>query len=310
MTGPSRRRGAGASRRKTIAWCWAFLAPTLLLYALFNGWPIVSGLYYASLDWSGLSTGKEFVGIANFVEVASDPYFWNAYRNSFVFMLGVLPIHLGIGLLIAVALNRKDLRFATGYRTLFFLPVVTTAAIVGIIMIFILAADGPINKILLLAGIAKKPLDFLGDSKLAMGTVVAISGWKNLGTNIVYWLAALQGIPDELYEAATVDGCGGRKLFRHITLPLIVPMGAVIALLNIVGSLKAFDLIKTMTNGGPFFATDMVATYIYRFAFSSEVGVPRIGYATAAGIFFGLTIIVVGAVSNALSERIKAASAR
>jgi len=277
---------------------------------MFNGWPIVSGLYYATLDWSGLSSSKEFVGLANFVEVAHDPYFWNSYRNSFTFMLGVVPIHLAIGLLIAVALNRKDLRFATGYRTLFFLPVVTTAAIVGIIMIFILAADGPINQLLLMSGAIKKPLDFLGNSKLAMGSVIVISGWKNLGTNIVYWLAALQGIPDELYEAATVDGCGGSRLFRHITLPLILPMGAVIALLNIVGSLKAFDLIKTMTNGGPFFATDMVATYIYRFAFSSEVGVPRIGYATSAGIFFGVTIIIVGALSNTLASRIKANSAK
>jgi multiple sugar transport system permease protein len=277
---------------------------------MFNGWPIVSGFYYASLDWSGFSKSKEFVGFANFVEVARDPYFWNAYRNSFAFMLGVLPIHVVVGLLIAIVLNRKDLRFAVGYRTLFFLPVVTTAAIVGIIMIFILAADGPVNKLLLLSKAIGKPLDFLGNPKLAMGSVIVISGWKNLGTNIVYWLAALQGIPDELYEAATVDGCGGRRLFRHITLPLILPMGAVIALLNVIGSLKAFDLIKTMTNGGPFFATDMVATYIYRFAFSSEVGVPRVGYATAAGIFFGITIIVVGAASNALAERIKSGAAK
>lgn len=295
----------GLARRNPTGWCWAFLAPALLLYCMFGLWPILSGFYYAALDWSGLATTKRFVGLDNFVEVARDPYFWNAYRNSFVFMLGVVPIHLVIGLLVAVVLNRKDLRFSTGYRTLFFLPVVTTAAIIGIIMIFILAADGPINGLLGLSGLVDKPKNFLGNAKLAMGTVVVVSGWKNLGTNIVYWLAALQSIPEELYEAATVDGCDGPRLFRHITVPLVLPIGAVIALLNIVGSLKAFDIIKTMTNGGPFFATDVVATYIYRFAFSSEVGVPRIGYATSAGIFFGLTIILVGGVSRTLVSRIK-----
>ncbi|GKX30635.1 sugar ABC transporter permease [Vallitalea longa] len=294
--------------KSNIRWCWIFMIPTLLLYLVFTAWPIFSSFYYATLKWSGLSVTKEFVGLSNFIEVAKDPYFWSAFWNSFKFMFGVVPIHLIIGLLLAVVLNNKLLKLAKVYRTLFFLPVVTTASIVGIIMIFILGADGPVNTILLSLGITDNPINWLGDPKYAMISVILISGWKNLGINMIYWLAALQSIPSELYEAAKVDGCNSRQMFRYITFPLIIPIGAVIALLNIVGSLKVFDIVKTMTNGGPFFSTDVVATYIYRYAFSSEMGLPRIGYASAAGIFFGITIIIVGFTANHFKKKIKAKS--
>ncbi|WP_304942440.1 carbohydrate ABC transporter permease [Vallitalea guaymasensis] len=301
----SRKNIFSIKDKKNVKWCWIFMLPTIILYLIFTAWPIFSSFYYATMNWSGLSVTKEFVGLKNFIEVAKDPYFWSAYWNSFKFMFGVVPIHLVIGLLLAVVLNNKLLKFAKVYRTLFFLPVVTTASIVGIIMIFILGADGPVNSLLMSIGIIKNPINWLGDPKYAMSSVILISGWKNLGINMIYWLAALQSIPSELYEAAKVDGCNSRQIFRHITFPLIIPIGAVIALLNIVGSLKVFDIVKTMTNGGPFFSTDVVSTYIYRYAFSSEMGLPRIGYASAAGIFFGITIIIVGFTANYFKKKIK-----
>ena len=291
--------------RNNVMWCWLFLTPTIILYLLFTGWPLVSGFYFATLDWSGISSSKSFVGWDNFIEVASDSYFWKAFGNSFKFTAGVLPIHVFLGLLIALLLNHKSLRYSTFFRTLFFLPVVTTASIVGIIMIFILASDGPVNFLYQLLPFNRGAIDFLGNVKNSLSTVVVVSGWKNLGTNIVYWLAALQSIPKDLYEAAEIDGCSSPQKFWYITTPLIIPIGAVIALMNIIGSLKAFDMIKTMTDGGPFFSTDVVATYIYRYAFSSELGLPRMGYAAAAGIFFGLTVICIGLISNYLAKKIQ-----
>jgi multiple sugar transport system permease protein len=121
-------------RYKINLWCWLFIAPNLILYLMFTGWPIVISLYYSMLDWSGLSA-KTFVGLQNFKEVITDTYFWGAYSNSFKFMLGAVPLQLVLALLIAVMLNNPKLRFASGYRTLVFLPVVTTASIVGIIMV-------------------------------------------------------------------------------------------------------------------------------------------------------------------------------
>ncbi len=292
-------------QRRINLWCWAFLAPTLVLYILFQGWPIIASWYYAMLDWSGMSTHINFVGLKNFQEVAADRYFWNAYLNSFKFTVGVVPLQLVSALVIALVLNNVRLKGRNIYRTIFFLPVVTVASIVGIIMIFIWGPNGPVNGVLQSLQILKTPLNWLGDIKLAMGTVIIIFTWKNMGTNMIYWLAGLQSVPQELYEAAKVDGANSVNTFRFVTLPLIMPIGIVIALLNVVGSLKVFDIIKTMTEGGPFFATDVVATYIYRYAFSSEMGLPRLGYASAAGIFFGLTIILIAVLQALITKGLK-----
>ena len=293
------------AKRKVELWCWVFLFPTLALFVMFQGWPIVASLFYATRDWSGLTSDSSFVGLQNFMNVAKDPYFWNAYKNSFVFMLGVVPLHLFIPLILAVILNRPRLKAASVYRTFIFLPVVTTTSIVGIIMVFIWGSDGAVNDVLVKLGLLDTPINWLGDAKWSMFTVIIISVWKNLGINMIYWLAGLQGIPKDLYEAAEVDGARGTKLFLHITLPLLIPIGAVILLLNVVNSLKVFDLIKTMTNGGPFFATDVVSTYIYRYAFSSEMGLPQLGYASAAGIFFAVTISLLAIIQSMLNKRIK-----
>ncbi|WP_036746899.1 carbohydrate ABC transporter permease [Paenibacillus sp. UNC451MF] len=295
---------------KLEAWCWLFLFPTLALFIMFQGWPIIASWYYATLDWSGMTDDSSFVGIRNFVDVAKDPYFWNAYKNSFKFMVGVVPLHLIVPLIFAVILNRPRLKGATIYRTLMFLPVVTTTSIVGIIMVFIWGSDGAVNDALLRLGLLDAPINWLGDAEWSMFTIIIISVWKNFGINMVYWLAGLQGISKDLYEAAEVDGARGVKLFVYITVPLLLPIGAVILLLNVVNSLKVFDLIKTMTNGGPFFATDVVSTYIYRYAFSSEMGLPQLGYASAAGLFFAVTISLLAVIQAVVNKRIKGSGTR
>lgn len=292
---------------KNEVWCWLFLAPTMILFTMFQGWPIVASLYYSMLDWSGLTSDSTFVGIRNFVDVAQDPYFWNAYKNSFKFMLGALPFHVFLALILAVIVNHPKRSL---YRTFIFLPVVTTTSIVGIIMVFIWGSDGAVNGALVNLGLIDAPISWLGDAKWSMFTVIFISVWKHLGVNLVYWLAGLQGIPKELYEAAEVDGARGFRRFFHITLPLLVPVGTVIVLLNVVNSLKGFDLIKTMTNGGPFFATDVVSTYIYRYAFTSEMGLPQLGYASAAGLFFAVTICMLALLQYFVMKRIQGGGSR
>lgn len=290
---------------KTTLWCWLFITPNLIFYLLFQGWPIIINWYYSMLDWSGLSSNAKFIGLQNFKELIMDPYFWNAYKNSFLFMLGAVPLSLILALLIAVILNNPKLKFANAYRTLFFIPVVTTASIVGIIMVYIWGSDGAVNFALMKLSIIHSPIDWLTDVKWAMFTVILIYTWKNLGMNMIYWLAGLQGIPKELYEAAKVDGANSVKTFFYITLPQLVPIGLVILLLNVASALKVFDLIKTMTDGGPFFATDVVSTYIYRYAFSSEMGLSRLGYASSAAIFFMLTIVLFAIIQSIVQKKFK-----
>lgn len=271
---------------------------TVIFYLLFQGWPIICSIWYSFLNWSGMTTNYTFVGLDNYKELVHDQLFRNAMLNSFKYTIQVVPCVLIISLFIAYQLNNEKLRFKSIYRTIYFLPVVTTASIVGIIMIFIFSVSGPVNALLIKFGFLEKGINFLGNGKYAMGTVIAISVWKDCGTYMIYWLAGLQSVPKDLYEAAMVDGASGRRVFFSIVLPMIAPTAATITILCTINSLKVFDLVKTMTEGGPFYATDVIATYVYRMAYSSEVGLPRLGYSSAAALTFGLLVIAIGLILN------------
>lgn len=277
-------------------WCWAFMLPTLLLYILFQGYPIITSAWYSMLDWSGMTMNATFVGLQNFKELLADPLFKNSVVNSFKYMIFSVPIQLILSLVIAYILTSIIRKGATVFRTMYFIPVITTASIVGIIMIFIFGGTGPINQVLALLGI--DTINFLGDEKTALFTVVLIGIWKDLGTYMIYWIAALQSVSQDVYEAAKIDGAGKFRTFTDVVFPLILPIGGVIAVLCVIGSLKVFDIVQTMTNGGPYFATDVVATFVYRTAYSSTTGSPRLGYASAAALLFGLMVVTIGVVLN------------
>ena len=278
------------------AWCWVFMLPTLILYILFQGYPIITSAWYSLLDWSGMTMNATFVGLGNFKELLQDPLFFNSVGNSFKYMVLSVPIQLILSLMIAYILTSIIKKGATVFRTMYFIPVVTTASIVGIIMIFIFGGTGPVNQVLSMLGI--DTINFLGDAKTAMFTVVLIGVWKDLGTYMIYWIAALQSVPQDVYEAAKIDGAGKFRTFTDVVFPLILPIGGVITVLCVIGSLKVFDIVQTMTNGGPYFATDVVATFVYRTAYSSTTGSPRLGYASAAALMFGLMVVVIGIVLN------------
>ena len=289
---------------KLNAWCWVFMALAVGFYILFQGYPIICSIQYSLLDWSGMTSNAKFVGLANYKELLQDELFWNAFGNSFKYMIMIVPLELAVSLFLAYMLNDEKMKGRSVYRTMYFIPVITTASVVGIIMIFILGVQGPINHALVALHIIDQPINFLGNAKYALPTLVIISLWKDCGTYMIYWLAGLQGVPKDVYEAATLDGANRRQTFFKIVLPLIAPTAGIIAILCAVNSLKVFDIVKTMTEGGPFYATDVIATYVYRTAFSSEIGMPRLGYASAAALFFGGTVIAIGLVLNVVKGRL------
>jgi len=289
-------RSRGTLRQRIIAarWCYLFMVPSVILACMFTFWPIVASWYYSLLDWSGFTSTRTFVGLDNYRELMGDKYFWDAFGRSFQFMLVTVPLRLGAALLVAILLNDKALRLAPIFRTLLFIPVVTTTAIVGILMKFLLSPfNGAVNQALLAVGLTGTPIDFLGDPASALWSVMGVQMWKSFGISMIYWLAALQSIPGELYEAARVDGASRVQQFRSITLPLLVPFAVVILLITAVNTLRVFDLVQTMTGGGPFFSSEVMEVYIYRNAFSVSGGVPRLGFASAAGVFFGLAVMLV-----------------
>ena len=277
-------------------WCYIFMLPALVLSGMFTFYPIVSSWYFSLLQWSGFSADKVFIGLGNYIELVQDKYFWDAFVRGFQFMLIGVPIQLIVALLLAIVLNDQALKLSAFYRTMVFMPVVTTAAIVGILMTFIFNPfNGPINDILRSIGLSSPTDGFLGNPQTALLTVIAIYIWKWMGQPMIYWLAALQTIPKELYEAARVDGANWSRQLLHITLPLLTPFAIVIILIMAVGALHVFPLVQTLTGGGPFFATEVMEIYIYRTAFGGETGMgtPRLGYASAAGVFFGVAVMVL-----------------
>lgn len=273
-------------------WLYLFLLPTVVLYGLYTLWPIVASYWYSLLDWNGFDAEKKFVGLANYRDVFADPLFWNTLKITGLFMVVTVPLRVGLALLVAVVLNHPKLPFVRLFRTAFFLPVVTTTAIVGVVMQFVLdPASGPVNLALMKADLASQGIDFLGSSSTALWTVMLVHTWKWLGVTMIYWLAALQTIPRDLHEAARVDGANGWQVFRHVSLPLLTPFLVIITLLTVEQNLQIFDLMLTMTAGGPMYSTEVIEIYIYRWAFTASV--PRLGFASAAAVVFGAVMLVV-----------------
>jgi multiple sugar transport system permease protein len=295
---PSRAVRQSAARRsrnrRRSLWIWLFLMPTVVLYGLYTIYPIIASYWYSLVEWNGFEADQRFVGISNYKAVFADPMFWSSVKITLIFMLLVAPARIILSFLLAIVLNSPKLPFAKLFRTVYFLPVVTTTAIVGVVMQFIFdPSSGPINSALRALGISEG-VNFLGDSSTALYTVSAVYVWKFFGITMIYWLAALQTISPDVNEAAKIDGANSVQIFRYITVPLLMPFLIIISLLTIEDTFRAFDLMQTMTGGGPFFSTEIIEIYIYRWAFAASI--PQLGFASAAAVLFGLFVFIVGLV--------------
>jgi ABC-type sugar transport system permease subunit len=308
----------GGSRRRIQLWCLAFLLPGLVLGGLFTFYPMVMSWYYSLVQWNGFGSARTFVGLDNYRKLVHDGYFWAAFGRSFLFVVVAVPIRLGLALLVAIVLNNQALKLSKFYRTFFFLPVVTASAIVGIVMTFVLSPfHGPVNQALQHLSLIGSPLDFLGNSHTALWSIMGVEVWKDFGISMIYWLAALQTVPKEYQEAAAVDGANAWQTFARVTAPILLPFGAIIVVLTANNTLHLFALVQSMTQGGPYYATQVIEVFIYQTGSASENsgGVPQLGYASAAGCLFGLAVMVIAllqlwAVKRANNVRGQLAGAR
>ena len=296
-----------ATRLWRDRWIYLFLAPTLLLMGAYTIYPVAASVWFSLLDWDGFEAAGTFVGLANYRELAADPLFWNAFANTLKFLAIAVPLRVGLALLLAVVLN-ESFRGARLFRTALFLPVVTTAAVVGVVMRYVLdPSAGPINLALTQSGLLEHPVNFLGRSSTALWSAAGVWVWKWLGITLIYWLAALQTIPRELYEAAMTDGASALQRFRHVTLPMVMPFLVIITLITVIEATNVFDLMLTLTGGGPFYGTEVIDIFIYRNAFTSNI--PRLGYASAAAIFFGACVATAAVVQTLVILRLRRRSA-
>lgn len=274
-------------RRQLVG--YAFVGPALLTLAAFIVYPIVYSLWLSFHAWNGyqLEWGP-FVGFQNYLSLARDEVFWKATLNSILFVAWRTPLEVGFGFGLALLLNRK-LPGRALLRTLFFVPVVMSLIVVTILFQRILEANtGLLNTLLRAVGLAALARPWLGDPGTALGAVIAVSVWKNVGFSLVILLAGLQGLPHEVIEAARVDGADGLQLVIRVIAPLMRPILAITALLSIIGGLKVFDLVFIMTRGGPTYSTEVFGTMLYREAFElNDMGVASAIAVVMVGVIMG-----------------------
>lgn len=282
-TAPSRR---GRTRRWPII--LAFLTPALILYLVFVIYPIGQGIRYSLFDWNGLQPLTEFIGLDNFRQAFEDPVFRGALTHNAIIVALTLLLQLPFALFLAVLLD-QDLRGRSLMRLLFFAPYVLSEVVTAVVFRQIFRPGG-----LLDAGVSAvvgEPFQglWIADPDIVLYSVFFVVSWKYFGFHMILMLAGLQQIPDELEEAAAIDGANSWQIFRHVTVPLLGPTVRVSIFLGIIGSLQLFDLVWVMTGGGPVDASNTMATYLIDWAFRRS----QFGYASAVSVLiFVLSLFV------------------
>lgn len=282
-------------KRQQVA-AWAFVAPALAVIALFFALPVVAAFVLSLTDFDLYALADlrnlRFAGFDNYVQVLQMPLFWRALGNTAYFVgLGV-PLSIVVSLACAVLLQSKLARFKPLLRTALFAPVVTTLVAVAVIWRYLFHVRyGWVNYLLGQVGIA--PIDWLGNPDWSMPTIVLFAVWKNFGANMIIFIAALQAIPDDLYEAARLDGAGAVAQFRHITLPMLAPTMLMVSILTIAGYFQLFAEPYVMTRGGPLQSTVSVLYLMY------EEGFRWWNLGVASAVAFVLFLVIV-AVTRAL----------
>lgn len=241
------------------------LGPNLLLFTIFTYWPLLYNVYLSFVRWNFLRPQKPFVWFDNYRSVFSSALFWEIVLNTLTFTVWSVGLTLVLGLALALLLN-QPLRQRNAARAVLFSPVVMSGAVVAVVWSYIFDPRyGLIDQLLGLLGLNSP--NWLGTTTWAMPAVIIVYVWKNLGYAVVIYLAGLQGIPRELYDAALVDGAGPWARFRHVTLPGLSPVAFFLSVTSILATFQAFDIIKVLTDGGPVNATTTLVFYLYELGF-------------------------------------------
>lgn len=278
-------------------WGLLFVVPMLILLVVFTLYPVARSVEMTMYNWRGIGDATQFVGLRHFRTVLGDEWFWNAFYNTVLYAAVLVPVQLTLALILALILDNPKMLGRTFYKTIYFLPVVTSLAIVAIVVrLMFNTGSGMLSDWL---GISPRIYP-LGNAQYSIWAVIIFGIWYSFGINLVLFLAALQTVPQELYAAAKVDGANWFQRMLFVTLPGIRPIAIIIVFFAVLGSLKVFEQSFVLTQGGPFFSSEVVSGYIYRYAFQGggaggggAGGVANIGYASAAAFIMGLLIMLI-----------------
>lgn len=284
-------RTAARTRRTAVA--WLFLAPFTLLFLLYTAIPAVAALGFSLTDLRGADLrtplAVNFTGLDNYLRLFQDDSFLRDIGNTALFVAVGVPLTMGVGFTLALALDSGIQRLRGALRTVFFAPVVTNVVAAALIWQYAFHPDGTVNQALAVVGLAGP--NWLDDPDLAMPVVVLLGVWRNFGTAMVLFLAGLQAIPRDVYEAAALDGAGRWRQLRHITVPLLLPTTLMVSVLLTVFYLQVFDEPYLLTDGGPLGSTESVALYTYH-----QFGAGQFGMSSAASFVMLVLVAVVSVV--------------
>jgi multiple sugar transport system permease protein/raffinose/stachyose/melibiose transport system permease protein len=286
------RGGRGRGPRRTPPLVLAFVLVPLLAEALWVFWPALQGFYLALTSWDGVSAPR-FVGLGNFREMAGDDVFRSAVGHTVLWLLlfGGLSALLGLAAALLLQQERRGVGF---YRAALFLPVVFSLVATALVWQAIYQPDGVLNRLLESVGLDSLRHAWLADQDTALYAVIVPALWRQIGYVMVLYLAGLKGIDPALYEAAKVDGAGAWQRFRHVTLPQLRSVNAVVLSVIIIDSLRSFDVVWSLTRGGPYHSSELLSTYMYSTAFQSL----RLGYGSALAVV--IFLLAFGVIASYL----------
>ncbi|MEA4910284.1 MAG: sugar ABC transporter permease [Chloroflexi bacterium] len=276
----------------------AFFAPNLVIFAVFTYWPIIYSGYLSLTNWNYLTPSPTWVGLDNYVELFQDEYFWTVLKNTLIYSVSVVVIAQTLAFLLALLLNKK-LRGQGFFRTIAFTPHITTTAAAALVFVLLLDPKlGPLS--LVYNSLGMQGISWLSSNKLALWAVIIVGIWKEIGFSSVFFLAGLQSINPEYYEAAEISGASGMDILRYITIPLMTPVIFFLMVSGLIQAMKAFDVVAIMTAGGPVYPASATYVYhLYQLAFRNF----RAGYASAFALIFFVVIIVITIIQLRSSEK-------
>jgi len=278
---------------RQTAGSYAYVLPALCFFAVFSVYPLYRVFVLSAYEFDGISPRMVFVGWEHFKDLfLLDQVFWLSMKNALIITLLALTVQNLVALLLALACDR-DIRFGNIYRVIFYVPPVLSGIVVGLIWQWIYDGNyGLLNHLLVLLKLEHLQKPWLSDGQSALYAVAVIHMWKGFGWGFIVLLAGLQSIPRELYEAARVDGAGPWYVFRHVTVPLMVPVFVLVSILTVLGTMQIYDIIVATTGGGPGYNTEVpVSRMISEMTASS-----RFGYACAMGVLFGTVLLAASMV--------------
>jgi ABC-type sugar transport system permease subunit len=271
------------------------LTPILFYYFFFSIIPVFANLTLSFIEWNGV-TGMTWVGLGNYVRILSDPYYHQIYLNTTIFAVGSMLVQIPLGMVLAMLVNQK-VRGMGVYRSLWYAPVVTSSAIMSqIVVVFLSPYRGVLN--LFLDSLGLERVIWITNVNALRAVIMGFTVWKGVGATMVLYLAALQGIPFELYEAAAIDGANSLQSFRYVTVPMLAHMTTFVVITGIIGGFQIFEPILLISKGGPFNQTNVVINQVYNDAFQNY----SFGRATAAATILALLLLAGSIITTRMSR--------